>query len=297
MFIDKQANIADGEGYTRDYLEDSFDEGSHTFIPNLQGEEAFNSFRNQRYDPVSTHSDADFKSLLLREQQGRCCYCMRHIGTDAKDSNIEHVIPKTSPVADFSYYSKYSELLNHRVCHSEVFERRSYPDKKALRRQIKLPHMVAYENLVASCTDPHHCNAKRGSKKVPPLPLISGIEDKYFYSPTGLIVTEDADCEYVKAIDILGLNYETLRLIRLLWRKVTVSSFTVTEILGFTDVKDRQSFLCSVFGKSYFSELSPRWQDFAPYAENGSTYYWDMFVRYDWFYDYYKHHDKNGKGI
>lgn len=121
IYIDKQQNVADGEGYTRDYIEDSYDLGSHAFIPSLQSEEAFNRFRNQQYNSHSPHADADFKSLLLREQEGRCCYCMRRISADVKDSNIEHLVPKKSASADYSYYAGYSDLLNYHVCHSESF--------------------------------------------------------------------------------------------------------------------------------------------------------------------------------
>lgn len=299
IYIDKQQNIVDGEGYTRDYLESSFDEGSHTFHPSLQEEESFNCFRNQQYVSRSPHADADFKSLLVREQQGLCCYCMRRISTDVQESNIEHLVPKKSQVADFSYYTRHSELLNFHVCHSETFENRNYPDKRTVSRQTKLPHMVAYENLVASCTDEHHCNCARGNNTNPPLPIIREIESKYIYSPAGMIVAVDADTdtEYEKAIGVLNLNFELLVQIRLLWKKVAASAFEVAQVMGITDVADKQSFLCTVFGKPSFIDLAPKWQNFAPDSEEGSTYYWDMFVKYDWFYDYYRHHDKSGNRV
>ena len=296
-YIDKQQNIADGEGYTRDYIEDSYDVDSHAFIPSLQSEEAFNRFRNQQYTSHSPHADANFKSLLLREQEGRCCYCMRRISDDAKDSNIEHLIPKKSPVGDFPYYAKYSDLLNHHVSHSETFEGKRYANKKVVVQQVKLPHMVAYENLVASCTDSHHCNSARGNAKIPPLPVIPDIESKYFYSPSGMMVTEDADVEYDKAIRTLELNYETLRNIRLLWKKAAASAYGIAQIVILTEAADKQLFLCSIFGKQSITDLHPKWQNFAPVGENASTYYWDLFVKYDWFYDYYSHHDKDGNRI
>ena len=252
IYIDKQQNIADGEGYTRDYLESSFDEGSHTFLPSLNEEESFNCFRNQLYVSHSPHADADFKSLLVREQQERCCYCMRKISIDVQRSNIEHLVPKKSQIADFSYYAKYSDLLNFHVCHTETFENRNYPDKRAVVRQGKLPHMVAYENLVASCTDNLHCNSARGNDTIPPLPIIREIESKYFYSPAGMIVTEDADSEYEKAIAVLNLNFVLLVQIRLLWKKVAASAFEVAQVMGITAVEDKQSFLCSIFGKQSF---------------------------------------------
>lgn len=297
IYIDKQQNVADGEGYTRDYIEDSYDLGSHAFIPSLQSEEAFNRFRNQQYNSHSPHADADFKSLLLREQEERCCYCMRRISADVKDSNIEHLVPKKSASADYSYYAGYSDLLNYHVCHSESFEERRYADKQAAARSRKLPHMVAYGNLAASCMDSHHCNSARGNAKIPPLPVVQGIESKYIYSPSGMMVTEDRDSEYGRAIDVLNLNYDTLMLIRLLWRKAVLSGYDATQIMAITDILDKRSFLCTVFGKPSFTDLPARWQNFAPVGDNGSTYYWDLFVRYDWFYDYYRHHDKEGNRI
>ena len=296
-YLDKQLNLADGEGYTRDYLEDSFDVISNSFLPSLQSEEAFNRFRNQQYKSHSPHADSDFKSLLLREQEGRCCYCMRRIGPDVKDSNIEHLVPKKSPAAEFTYYASYSGLLNYHVCHSQEFEGRSYTSKQAVIRSRTLPHMVAYGNLVASCMDIHHCNNARGSERIPPLPIVQGIEGKYFYSPAGMMVTEDLDAEYDRAIGVLKLNYETLILIRLLWRKVVSSVYTPDQVVALSDVSDKQSFLCKVFGKASITDLSPKWQNFAPISDNGSTYYWDLFVRYDWFYYYYQHHDKSGNRL
>lgn len=297
IYIEKQQNIADGEGYTRDYIEDSYDVASHSFIPSLKSEEAFNRFRNQQYVSHSPHEDANFKSLLLREQDGRCCYCMRRIGADVNDSNIEHLIPKKSPIGDLTYYARYSDLLNHHVSHSEAFEGKRYANKSVVAQQVKLPHMVAYENLVASCTDSHHCNSARGNAKIPPLPVIPDIENKYFYSPSGMIVTDDQDAEYDRAIGVLRLNYESLILVRLLWKKVVSSTYTPAQIVAITDISDKHSFLCAVFGKSFFTDLPSRWQNFAPVGENVSTYYWDLFVKYDWFYDYYSHHDRDGNRI
>lgn len=297
IYIDKQQNIADGEGYTRDYLVESYDEESKTFLPSLQEEESFNRFRNQQYNSHSPHADADFKSLLLREQEGRCCYCMRRISADAKDSNIEHLVPKKSLAAEFAYYAGYSEVLNYHVCHSKTFEGRSFVSKQAVARSRSLPHMVAYENLVASCLDAHHCNSARGNEKIPPLPIVQGIENKYFYSPAGMMVTEDGDSEYGRAIDVLNLNYDLLLHIRLLWRKAVISGYDAGQIIAITDISDKRSFLCDVFRKTSFTDLPTRWQNFAPIGDNGSTYYWDLFVRYEWFYDYYLHHDKNGNRV
>lgn len=297
IYIDKQRSIADGEGYTRDYLEDSFDVKSNSFLPSLHSEEAFNRFRNHQYNSHSPHADADFKSLLLREQEWRCCYCMRRISADVKDSNIEHLIPKKCPVGDLSYYARYSVLQNHHVSHSEAFEGKRYVDKRVVVQQVKLPHMVAYENLVASCADSHHCNSARGNARIPPLPVISDIENKYFYSPSGMIVTEDKDAEYDRAIGVLRLNDESLILVRLLWKKVVSSTYTPAQIVAITDISDKHLFLCTVFGKTSFTDLPNKWQNFAPVGGNVSTYYWDLFVKYDWFYDYYRHHDKDGNRI
>ena len=294
IYFDKQPNIVDGEGYTRDYLGSSFDENSHRFLPSLQNEESFNCFRNHRYISHSQHNDLDFKSLLLREQCGHCCYCMRRIGIDANDCNIEHVVPKNSPIDDFRYYASYSNLLTFHVCHSITFEEKYYHDKQEVERQTKLPHMVAYENLVASCVG---CNNSRGSEKIPPLPLIQTVDSIYFYSPAGMIVTENADQEYGKAIGKLNLNKEDLKLVRLLWKKVAASSYDVQQIESIKTLTEKQNFLCIIFSKDSFSSLLPRWQNFAPYGHSSSTYYWDLFLRFDWFYDYYKHHDKYGNRL
>ena len=297
IYIDKQRSIADGEGYTRDYLEDSFDVKSNSFLPSLQSEEAFNRFRNHQYNSHSPHAEADFKSLLLREQEWRCCYCMRRISADVKDSNIEHLVPKKCTLDEYSYYASYSDMLNYHVCHSETFEGRNYASKQAAARSRSLPHMVAYENLVASCMETRHCNSARGNEKIPPLPLIRDIESVYFYSRAGMMVTDNADVEYKKAIDVLGLNHETLWKIRLLWRKAVEAGYEVAQITGLTTTADRQGFLCAIFNSQSITDLAPRWQDFAPLVDNGSTYYWDLFVRYDWFFDYYKHHDRNGNRV
>lgn len=297
IYIDKQQNIDDGEGYTRDYLEDSFDERTNSFLPSLQSEESFNRFRNQQYNSHSHHADADFKSLLLREQEGRCCYCMRRISSDVKDSNIEHLVPKKSSAAEYSYYARYSDMLNYHVCHSETFENKSYANKKVVARTRTLPHMVAYENLVASCMDTHHCNSARGNEMIPALPIVHGIESKYIYSPVGRMVSEDKDSEFGRAIDVLNLNYDLLLYIRLLWRKAASSAYTLAQITTITDITEKRSFLRTVFGKTSFTDLPDRWQNFAPLGDNSSTYYWDLFVRYDWFYDYYLHHDKAGNSI
>lgn len=90
-----------------------------------------------------------FKYLLLKEQQGFCCYCMRKIPFN--EVTLEHVMPHhledKKRKEEVKYYSKFGRLKRGKIYYC--------PDKE-IPISPKLhtppyPHCIAHENLVASC--------------------------------------------------------------------------------------------------------------------------------------------------
>ena len=106
--------------------------------------------------------------ILLEEQHGRCCYCMRRIeGLPSEEMSIEHVIVN-HPI-DANDYNQYlgrnSQLDSSDIISSSDFIARQVPPPP-------YPHAVAYENMLMSCAGHCHiglktsftCNNHRGHR-------------------------------------------------------------------------------------------------------------------------------------
>lgn len=114
------------------------------------------------------------------------------------------------------------------------------------------------------------------------------------YNYLGKIVPERPEIE--GTIKALCLNNETLEEIRMLWYKISRSDKTVADILAITHILDKISLLKELFHTDNYTTLDD-WKKYAPvpppghpHTTNHETPYWDLFIKYDWFYHYYKAH-------
>ena len=92
------------------------------------------------------------EKLLYWEQNGFCCYCMRHMEVNQHIS-LEHVMPHNSVTKqnkiDFkkiNYYKRFNKNFKQNVVYKHLNGTR-----RKWRSGPPYPHFCAYENLVLSC--------------------------------------------------------------------------------------------------------------------------------------------------
>ena len=215
----------------------------------------------------------EVRQVLIEEQERRCCYCMRNL--HGKEITIEHVIPISEPRNTFDLYKVYTPFFNQ-VVHLEA-----YLETWA---QPPYPHTVTYTNMVASCngilSDSSFksccCNNKRGNKHIIPLIYLPDIENIIAYTKTGLMYPIDRDPRKVEAIEVLKLNNNILKEVRFLWFRIQ------KEKIHFNAGSNRVEVLKKIFDKKIRMDIPEEYKKY--YRTN---YFWNLFLDYDWFYQYY----------
>lgn len=221
------------------------------------------------------------RDILLDEQGGRCCYCMRRIGELApEERSIEHVIvnhPKDDD--DYNQYLGKSLQLDaaEMISSSDFLARQTPPPP--------YPHSVAYENLLMSCAGHCHlgvgtsfsCNNYRGHKFVHPLPLMGDVAAEVKYRKNGFVYWEnEADTEN-PTLELLGLNYDILKLIRRIWYKLSYTGLDVVNC-------NRQLVVYDVLGDMMDEGASDAvLQMLFLFADN--EWYWGLLCQFDYFND------------
>lgn len=242
-----------------------------------------------------TYEDLDvseLENILVKEQEGYCCYCMRtlrqsEIDGSERNVTLEHIIPNHISESDFERdKARYSDYFKFDKKHIKVFVHGVWEDKKKQLKPPPFPHFVAYDNLVASCDGrtlnnldiitPHHCcNNYREDRFVAPLFYKENVEDLIRYDSKGNI---DCDEKYVRYLDERALNLMTYSFcqIRRFWRIIAQSEYTVDDILNArTDTTRRNDIIDDI------SDNSDRWNSVR------KEIVWKLFADYSWFYYYY----------
>lgn len=155
-------------------------------------------------------------SVLLPEQAGRCCYCMKRLD-DQCDVTIEHAIPRSTPLGTlFTNYFRwgYSGLNATHVCHTLDY-------KAGTALSGSYPHQVAYHNFLVACKQ---CNNQRRDTEIGFPNLLPLAEQHLVYHRiTGKLIWMndpklfDGAPEAAYMVNVLDLNRPTLKAIRALW--------------------------------------------------------------------------------
>lgn len=158
-------------------------------------------------------------SVLLPEQAGRCCYCMKRLDVsgDLKDVTLEHAIPRSTPPGTaFTNYFRlgYSGLSAIHVCHTLDY-------KAGTSLSSQYPHQVAYHNFLIACKK---CNNRRGDAEIGFPNLLPPAEQHLVYHRTTGTISWmndpklfDGAPEAVYMVNVLDLNRPMLKAIRALW--------------------------------------------------------------------------------
>ncbi len=230
-----------------------------------------NQFVNANYDDGLCNNQQlfyrEFTAVLLGNQQHYCCYCMKYIDFD--DTTLEHIIPHKTKTQDiFDSYLICAELNDH-VMFSKYFDR-----TRKLIPPAKYPHDIAYFNLVASCDSNVHCNHYRSSKFIRPLFYDNGIANKVQYNFEGI-----AYCtEYDEELRSVGVSTNAdLRAYRKAWKILAETKDSLDEI----NDDDIDNVVFELIDHPYYERLLNNLT-----GENNKK---ELFKRYHWFFQYYKH--------
>ena len=236
-----------------------------------------------------------WESLLLAEQENRCCYCMRRI--EQGETSVEHVIPESFTnlveADEYAFYTQHSPILSDHVELASVFAQYPNLTDQYIDTVQKLPHLVAYANLMAACKGVSGndekgccCNNVRGNKRILPLPLMSDAAQYVEYDEDGRIsINFPADKKLAsQTISTLQLNLDTLKDVRSLWHLASKTAYTSDDIAGM-DINARRELFCLMFQRDDVTTIDERYRKYiAPANET----YWKIFLKYDWFLGYYR---------
>lgn len=216
-FIDKSIRKQQGEQIVSEFL-NCFYTRTKAY-PN----DIYNAFCSEIDD---AHSHIKFKQrlideVLMPEQDGLCCYCMRRL-SECRKITLEHIMP--------NHAIDKTELDKYRTIYTELNGLPHSDDFKSLFpiTDPPHPHSIAYQNLVLSCDGylfnesqtPQCCNLKRKHEFLPPFVLYSNIVQTFIYTEDGMVEwQEDPEPPESKgnAMRILGLNMSILKMARRIW--------------------------------------------------------------------------------
>ena len=216
-YIDKTLMKEEGEKIVTEFL-DCFYKRINKYPDDM-----YKAFGNEIDD---NHNHTKFRQrlidqVLMPEQDGRCCYCMRDLSKGCTVT-VEHIMPNHSV--------NKAELDLYRTRKTELD---GLPHPNEFKSMIPItypphPHTIAYQNLVLSCngiffsedTKAKCCNLKRKHKFLPPFLLYDNIATTFIYYANGFVEWTEDSAEPGSphnAIKILGLNCPILRMIRKIW--------------------------------------------------------------------------------
>ncbi|MCM1518747.1 MAG: hypothetical protein NC117_08915 [Pseudoflavonifractor sp.] len=284
-FIDKSPFVAREDDIDRRFINDCRADDD-SLLPPLDSKMSFDAFKKPEYK-----RGADgWEQLLIDEQSGLCCYCMRRISEG--QTSIEHLIPESFSglieTDEYDFYTALAPGLRDRVELSSRFAGAKITAEET-SSMTRFPHLTALGNLFAACngtgdfTDKGcSCNNCRGNTRILPLMLMENTQAAY--SPTGeaYIVREDTDGLAEQTIKALNINKPTLKYVRMVWYHAVLTQVTVEEMMAANGLKERMELMKRLFDTDNFETLDPEIQKFA----DNDTYH-RLLLSYDWFHGYY----------
>lgn len=287
FWIDKQNRKKRGRGHriVNDFLRNAWNEQNKKYV---------------NCDYSSFKRNGKMERLLHLEQDGFCCYCMRHMRV-GEHTSIEHVMPhhckKKNGEVDYrtiNYYKRFNKnFKNVAYIHLNGSTHRWHTGPK-------YPHFCAYENLVLSCdgslfVDEDNekniypsklhlcCNERRGNKQIVPLFFLSNVKELIVYKEDGRIEISNKvksilrQIELSNTIDELVLDHERLIIIRQVWCLIAKSHlYGIDEVkIAISDDTLRRNILadCGVPARIEKRVRQP--------------IYWSLLYDYYWFYRYF----------
>lgn len=230
-----------------------------------------------------------FRQLLMKEQKGLCCYCMRRMTAGGTNSNVtcEHVMPRHVKPEDRAFY--YARINTFRKQVRPLLLDYGSAESKKRCHVRPYPHFCAYENLVLSCngciyqtSDPETedmtklhqtCNLKRGNKRVEPIFFYRLGKRDWRYECDGLIT---CNRRFDESVDALDLENPTLVLMRKAWADLP-ADWSIKDVQQAIDNEEMRQDIIASMNLTLHEQMKLQ-----------NKLYWQIFSEYDWFAGYYK---------
>ena len=287
-YIDKSVLRSAFDAYTKTFLLRRL-QADGTFSISLASKKSWLDFSDQKYKRTAIPSGSPFSGwldVLLREQEGRCCYCMRQLSPN--EVSVEHLVPESFNGLDeeeeYAFYSEKAPSIRDYMMLGSQFDAMSREQRVEVNNLVKMPHLIAHSNLFPACS--HECgcscNNHRGNKRILPLMLMADVSEWLTYEEDGSLSLHYHDARLAaETIEHLDINTSTQCEIRRLW--YLFSRIQVTpQIASEATPADRNRYLTTAFGLPTLMDLPEEYRKYF-YEER----YWTLFLRYNWFYDYY----------
>jgi hypothetical protein len=276
-YIDKSKQKQEGDALVDDYLDTCC---------KISDPQLGTRYINVDFDGFRKVVGKKFINLLLANQSRYCCYCMRKLNSKEQVS-LEHIIPQHVRDEKLAFYRSAPNLSD-----KEVILNNHYVAASDQRRP-PYPHIVAYNNLVASCdgvfadgTQQMSCNHRRGNREVLPLYYWPEVVDWIQYTPNGQAISVaigDKGRSMEQLIDVVGLNCNMLTNIRRLWYLLRTKKLAdICQCIH--DEHKRMNLLYQIL----FKDVENVKRDLDILNKFSKQNYWEKLMRYTYFYDYYQ---------
>lgn len=293
-YIDKYKLHACAHAINIDFLQKNYDNQNKQLKPYLSNpKKAFKSFKSCK------NGQKGWKNLLLKEQlfegASRCCYCMRKLDNTISKINIEHVIPKSlhgeEGKKQYIYYSSKAPAIKDHVEMTDIFLCKNFTSKKDLKKEKKMPHVIALSNLTVACNGKRDtfdsigccCNWSRGNQKIMPIFLMEQAETDVKYDANGILTITSDDGTLTGIIN--DLNETTLQEIRSVWYHLSKIQKDISNAESM-NIADRIVWFKSAYSTDDFTSLPEYVQRYVGNIATGDDTYWHLLLAYDWFYYY-----------
>ena len=217
----------------------------------------FIKYDYKNFSPIKS----DIRELLIDEQLGRCCYCLKILEKNSS-TTLEHIYPRNPhPTTALSSYS-----ITCVECRAFDYSVKTIPNIKL----DNLPHDISYFNLLACC---EKCNKERSNKDILPFIFDISVKTKFLYDNQGNIFSQ----QYFKEIVAIGLADSYYKSNRKIWRHIKNN---LTQNISLNDLIELKKVI-----KTAASEL---------YLTNNDTFYLKLIsdedavndtIKYIYFYD------------
>lgn len=288
-YIDKSIHRNEFDVYTRQYLNKARTEDGD-FIPKLASKSTYDGFSKKDYKSTSIPAGTPYKGwldLLLREQDCRCCYCMRELA--AEEVSVEHLVPESfdglDEIEEYEFYSSKARSILDYVMTGNAFDTMAREGLIDIDSLTQMPHLIAHSNLFPACkTDcvGCSCNNNRGNKRILPLMLMEDVDEWMYYDENGELFLKYHETQIADdTILHLDINTQTQKEIRHLWYLFSQKKIepNVAREASFTE---KEQLMKTAFDVEEIMNLPSNFLKY--FTDEG---YWKLFLQYNWFYNYY----------
>lgn len=239
-----------------------------------------NAYVNLNYNELKRNPK--IKSLLLREQHGYCCYCMRKISE--KKVTLEHVMPQNIKEEKSKLEEEKEHYFQYISAQNVVYQPECEINRRNKLKYPPYPHSIAYENLTASCDGSIYeggnkyslhkcCNNKRGNSRIIPLFFLPRIHYILIYEEDGRLTYPN---EYDDTIKALNLDCDCLRLIRKVWACIRRKNINMSEVKSAENDENKR--------KDILVRLELKRSEEQKMA---NELYWKLLSQFYWFLQYF----------